>query len=174
MKKFFLLGISLCLGYGACADGFISSTLSAGYTNFTQRASPGYVFDRSGTDSLSDNLTAIAFDAHVVSRLGVQLCLEILTGFDFEVTAQLVPAFGIGYSFNRLANLTLGVGLLYALMPLTVDSFGAYTGDGAVGPQLEATYWFGDLGLSALLAYYRFVLVEAHVLSARVGISLRI
>jgi hypothetical protein len=107
MKRLFFLFVLLCLSWLAFAEGFISSTFSIGYTNFTQHTLPGYVFDRSGTDTLSDNLLAIAFDVDFVSKLGLQLCFEVLTGFDVGTCAQLVPAFGIGYSFNHIKNITI-------------------------------------------------------------------
>jgi hypothetical protein len=140
MKKLFFLFVLFCLSWFAFADGFISSTFSIGYTNFTQHALHGDVFDRSGTDTLSDNLMAIALDVDFVSKLGLQLCLEVLTGFDVGTCAQLVPAFGIGYSFNRIKNITLGADLIYSLFPFTVDSTSSYSGDGAVGLKVGATY----------------------------------
>jgi hypothetical protein len=173
MKKAFLFSILFCFSYFAFADGFISSTFSIGYTNFTQHTSPGYIFDRSGTDTLSDNLMSIAFDANFVSRIGLQLYLEILTGFNIGACAQLVPGFGIGYSFNRIKNITIGAGLMYSLFPFTIDSISSYSGDGAVGPKIEVTYWFGDIGLSALFNYYRFVITDANIISGRIGISIK-
>jgi hypothetical protein len=172
MKKLFLIFALLCLTSFAFAEGFISSTFSTGHTNFTQHALPDYVFDR--TDTLSDNLLAIAFDVDFVSKSGLQLCFEILTGFDITICAQLVPAFGIGYSFNRIKNISIGAELMYSLFPFTAVSTNIYSGDGAVGLKIGATYWFGDIGISGLFNYYGFVLNDASIISERIGISIKI
>jgi hypothetical protein len=173
MKKMFLLIFFIHFGYFVFADGFISSTFSMGYTRFTQHAENGYIFYRNGMDTLSDNLAAIALDVNFVSRPGLQICFEILTGFDIGICTQLVPAFGIGYSFDRIKNITISSDLMYSLTPFTIDNMGGYAGDGAVGLKIGITYWLGDIGFSSIFNYYGFVLADANIISGRIGISVK-
>jgi hypothetical protein len=173
MKKAVLLFVFIHLGCFVFADGFISSTFSIGYTNFTQHAKSGYIFDRNGMDTLSDGLLAVALDVNFVSRIGLQICFETLTGFNVGTCIQLVPAFGIGYSFNRINNITIDSALMYSLTPFTIDSTGGYAGDGAVGLKIGFTYWLGDIGFSGIFNYYGFIFSTANIISGRVGISIK-
>jgi hypothetical protein len=173
MKKTFILFIFVHLGYFTFADGFISSTFSVGYTKFIQHAESGYVFNRNGMDTLSDNLLALALDVNFVSRFGLQICFELLTGFDIGTCSQLVPAFGIGYSFDRIKNITISSDLMYSLTPFTIDNTGGYVGDGAVGLKIGVTYWLGDIGFSSIFNYYSYVLTDANIISGRIGISVK-
>jgi len=159
MKKLMLLLVLILIGSWAFGQGFVSTSFSFG---FATQMGGGY----------SETWPAICFDASFVSRFGLELCLAEVTTFKIGTALLSSTGFGLGYAYtNPGRNFTIDGAFMY--MPINI--YNDEVADVPIfGAKAGFTYWFSDVGISALFNFLKMMDSEFNILSLRAAISIRI
>jgi hypothetical protein len=170
MKKAVLLIAALFAAMSVHASG----TAAAGYALAPVTGGRGVIslsyYDYDDYHSVSETLemTSTAFEAAVVSPVGLMVAYEQHMAFEVGSFLFCPTAWGAGVAADFSDSVTLQCAFM--VMPA---AFYVLDGDVAMGPKGGLTFWMNGVGLSLSVSYYSFIFNDADVFSARAGLSVR-